>query len=122
MRGDGAGVIQDAPPRDLAVFLALLDADEATALLQGSAAGGAAAGEGVKDEVAGSGDEGDEVTHERDGLDGGVDVTGACGEALGALTGRGLGDVEEAGSCSTISKTTFLCFIRRSLSLKNGRF
>lgn len=87
MRGDGASIMQDAPPRDLAVLLALLDADEAAALLQGGDPGAAAAGEGVEDKVAGSSDEGDEVSHERDGLDGGVDVAGAVGEAGGALTG-----------------------------------
>ena len=87
MGWDGAGVVQDALPRDLAILLALLNADKTTALLQRGDAGGAAAGEGVEDEVARGSDEADEVAHERCSLDSGVDVAGTSREALGALAG-----------------------------------
>lgn len=100
MRRDGASVVEDASPRDLAILLALLNANEAAAFLDRSDARAAAAAERVEREVAGSGDEGDEVTHERDGLDGGVGVALALGKTDGALAGRGLSDIKEPGSAA----------------------
>ena len=48
MERDGGRVVRNAPPRDLAVLLTLLNADKTTTLLQRGDAGGAAACEGIK--------------------------------------------------------------------------
>ena len=116
MRRDGAGVVQYAPPRDLAVLLTLLDADEAAAFPDRRDSGAAAAAERVEYELPRRCDETDQVLHECDGLDSGVNIAGAGGETGRALAGRGLGDVEEAGSAAGVTTHTFTYAFTQTLS------